>query len=74
MTLLRGVAVSCFDWLISYHAHRYSVLLLDNDAGGSNEEICHKIITNAKLDGWKTGKTQVINSDVIISQSHSTIL
>ena len=66
--------MSCFDWLISYHAYRYSVLLLEGDAAsGNDEEICHKIIANAKLDGWKTGKTQVINNDVIISQSYCTI-
>ena len=53
--------MSCFDWLISNHTYRYSVLLLEGDtASGSDEETSHKIITNAKLDGWKTGKTQVI--------------
>ena len=61
----------CFDWLIGYHGHRYSVLLLDNDSSVSNDEdICLKIIANAKLDGWKIGKSQVTNNDFIISQSH----
>lgn len=45
-------------------------MLLDNDSSvGNDEEICHKIIANAKLDGWKIGKSQVTNNDVIISQS-----
>lgn len=53
--------ISCFDWLISYHTYRYSVLLLDDDTtGSSDKEICYKIIVNAKLDGWKSGKSQVI--------------
>ena len=66
-----GSYFACFDWLIGYHGHRYSVLLLDNDNSvGNDEEICHKIITNAKLDGWKIGKSQVTNNDVITSQSH----
>ena len=65
----------CFDWLIGYHGYRYSVLLLDNDGSvGNDEEICHKIIANAKLDGWKIGKSQVINNDVMISQSSFTIV
>ena len=35
---------------------------------GNDEDICHKIIANAKLDGWKIGKSQVTNNDIIISQ------
>lgn len=50
------------------------MLLLDSDVtGDSDEETCYKIIANARLDGWKTGKSQVITDDIIISQSYFTI-
>ena len=63
----------CCDWSFGYYGFRYSVLLLDNDhATGSDEEICNKIIANAKLDDWKLGKSQVINDDVTIGQSYFT--
>lgn len=51
------------------------MLLLNNDTTTDNdEEVCYKIIANAKLDGWKKGKSQVTSNDVIISESYHTIL
>lgn len=51
------------------------MLLLDGDkTGGNDEEICYKIISNTKLDGWKKGKSQVMSNNVIINQLYYSIM
>jgi len=43
------------------YGYRYAALLLgtEHTTKGTDEETCYKIIANARLDGWCTGKTQV---------------
>jgi len=50
-----------------HYCYRYGALLLgtEHTIEGTDEEICYKIIANARLDGWCTGKSQVSYSDCI---------
>jgi len=50
-----------------HHGDRYAALLFgtEHTTGGTDEETCYKIIANARLEGWCTGKTQVSNTKYV---------